>query len=57
MKEIDWEQVRIQAAIAAMQGVFASKEIDIYRDDVVKIAVIYADTLIEELKKKKEDKQ
>lgn len=47
---IDWEQVRIQAAIAAMQGVFASKDIDLYRDDVVKIAVIYADSLIEELK-------
>lgn len=50
---IDWEQIRIQAAIAAMQGVFASKQIDPYRDDVVKMAVIYADALIEELKKKK----
>lgn len=51
---VDWEQVRIQAAIASMQGLFASKDIDIYRDDVVKAAVIYADTLIEELKKRKE---
>ena len=49
----EWQGVRIQAAIAAMQGVmnfFGS--IDYNRDAIAKLAVEQADALIEELKKK-----
>ena len=49
----DWEQVRIQASIAAMQGVmnfFGS--IDYNKETIAKLAVEQADALIEELKKK-----
>ena len=48
----EWQGVRIQAAIAAMQGVmnfFGS--IDYNRDTIAKLAVEQADALIEELKK------
>ena len=47
-----WQGVRIQAAIAAMQGVmnfFGS--IDYNRETIAKLAVEQADALIEELKK------
>lgn len=51
---VDWEQVRIQAAIAAMQGLRAG---DAYGDQSMKriaeLAVEQADELIEKLKKKK----
>ena len=60
MKEIealylqhDWEALRNQAAIAAMQGVmnfFGS--IDYNKETIAKLAVEQADALIEELKKK-----
>ena len=49
----DWEALRNQAAIAAMQGVmnfFGS--IDYNRETIAKLAVEQADALIEELKKK-----
>ena len=49
----EWRGVRIQAAIAAMQGVmnfFGS--IDYNRDTIAKLAVEQADALIKELKKK-----
>ena len=49
----EWQNVRIQAAIAAMQGVmnfFGS--IDYNRETIAKLAVEQADALIEELKKK-----
>ena len=48
-----WQNVRIQAAIAAMQGVmnfFGS--IDYNKETIAKLAVEQADALIEELKKK-----
>jgi len=48
----DWQALRNQAAIAAMQGVmnfFGS--IDYNRDTIAKLAVEQADALIEELKK------
>ena len=48
-----WQNARIQAAIAAMQGVmnfFGS--IDYNRETIAKLAVEQADALIEELKKK-----
>lgn len=50
----NWEQIRIQAAIAAMQGLRAG---DAYGDQSMKsiaeLAVEQADELIEKLKKKK----
>ena len=48
-----WEQLRHQAAIAALQGVmnfFGS--IDYNRDTIAKLAVEQADALVEQLKKK-----
>ena len=61
MKEIeamylqhDWDALRNQAAIAAMQGVmnfFGS--IDYNRETIAKLAVEQADALIAELRKKK----
>lgn len=49
---IDWEQVRIQAAVSAMSGMFACINFDPYKDDITRLAVIYADALIEKLKNK-----
>lgn len=49
----EWQGVRIQAAIAAMQGVmnfFGS--IDYNRETIAELAVAQADALIEVLKKK-----
>lgn len=52
--DIDWEQVRIQAAIAAMQGMYSNKEFDsLSFERVAQKAVKQADALIEELKKNK----
>lgn len=50
----NWEQVRINAAIAAMQGLYNSNNcviVDI--NEAAELAVAQADALIEELKKKK----
>lgn len=52
----DWQQVRIQAAIAAMQGMMADITperftIRINEKAVAKASVEYADALIEELKR------
>lgn len=50
----DWQQVRIQAAIAAMQGAYSNKMFDnVDFEGIAKASVIQADALIEELKKKK----
>lgn len=53
-KDIDWEQVRINAAISALQG-FASNPHDrcvvAYTDMLAKWSVSCADALIAELKK------
>lgn len=46
---VDWQHIRIQAAIAAMQGMMASRFTDI--EDVSAWSVRAADALIEELKK------
>ena len=54
---INWDEIRIQAAIAAMQGMLANAalvddaRLD-YRITIEQAAVSYANTLIEELKKK-----
>ena len=54
---IDWEQVRIDAAISAMQGVLESGKLgmvlEVSPDTVAKQAVRMADALIEKLKGKK----
>lgn len=51
----DWQQVRIQAAIATMQGIYANcnkQFIDMEIDRVAELAVMQADVLVVELKKK-----
>ena len=47
----EWKYVRIQAAIAAMQGVM-NCSIDYNKETIARLAVEQADALIEELKKK-----
>lgn len=47
---IDWNQVRVQASIGAMQGLLSKNNYDIYKDIAVH-AVGYADALVKELKK------
>ena len=58
---IDWQQVRIQTAIAAMQGVISneglsndikklSKDVESARIRTAKISIEYADALVKELK-------
>ena len=60
-KPIDWQKVRIQAAIAAMQGVISneglsndidklSKDVESVRKRTAKISIEYADALVKELK-------
>lgn len=57
----DWRQVRIQAAIAAMQGImtnyeyikefhYSSPNVDAMRKDIAKACRSYADALVKELK-------
>lgn len=56
-KTINWDEIRIQAAIAAMQGMLANAtlvddaRLD-YRITIEQAAVSYANTLVKELKKK-----
>lgn len=47
---INWNQVRVQASIGAMQVLLGSTNFCTY-EDIVAQAVRYADTLIKELKK------
>lgn len=50
--KIDWEQVRIQATIAAMQGLCANSNLGDNKDyRIAKWAIAQADALIIELKK------
>ena len=49
---IDWEMIRINAAISAMQGLTTTRIMASY-NEVAESAVKYADALIEELQKKK----
>lgn len=49
--EVNWQQVRIQAAIAAMQGILANQSSVVVRDEVViRESVSLADALVKELK-------
>lgn len=51
---IDWQQVRIQAAISAMQNLCGCERFWSYpEEDIAKYSVRYADALIKELKKEK----
>lgn len=51
----DWQQVRIQAAIAAMQGLLSTERLCTFPNrDIAKYSVSQADALIEELKKKED---
>lgn len=51
---IDWEQIRIQAAIATMQNLCGCERFSSYsEEDIAKFSVKQADALIEQLKKKK----
>ena len=54
---VDWEQVRVDAAISAMQGVLESGKLgeilEVAPDMVAKQAVRMADALIEKLKEEK----
>lgn len=47
---IDWKQVRIQAAIAAMQGLLACSETRGTYESFARDSVEYADALVKELK-------
>ena len=55
---IDWEEIRINAAISAMQGVLESGKLgqilEVTPEIVAKQSVRMADALIEELKKEKD---
>ena len=48
---VDWQQVRIQAAIAAMQGLLSNeKQVHIKVSEAAYMSVLYADSLVKELK-------
>lgn len=48
---INWQQVRIQAAIAAMQGMCSNEKYNHFMwKDIAKSSVGYADALVKELK-------
>ena len=50
-KPIDWQKVRIQAAIAAMQGILSNQSSVVVSDEVViRESVSLADALVKELK-------
>lgn len=54
--DIDWDKVRISAAISAMNGLLASERNKLLywsRDWCIEQSVKYADALINELKKEK----
>ena len=47
----DWQQVRTQAAIAAMQGLLSNeKQVHIKVSEAAYMSVLYADSLVKELK-------
>jgi hypothetical protein len=53
-EEKHWQNIREQAAIAAMQGLLADTRIEGTSDDFARSSVEYADALVEQLKKKKQ---
>ena len=58
---VDWEQVRVDAAINVMNAILSSSIMVflfqfVFKKQISDIAVSYADELVEELKKKGNDK-
>lgn len=50
-RPVDWKQVRIQASVAAMQGILANQASVVVRDEVlIRESVSLADALVKELK-------
>ena len=50
-KPVDWQQIRIQAAIAAMQGLLSNeKQVNIKVSEAAYMSVLYSDALVKELK-------
>lgn len=49
-QEAYWQHYRIQAAIAAMQGMLANPDSILNRESIVEAAIKVADALINELK-------
>lgn len=49
--EVNWQQVRIQASIAAMQGLLSNeKQVHIKVSEAAYMSVLYSDALVKELK-------
>lgn len=48
---VNWQQVKIQAAIGAMQGMLAKQDVQLFVEDIAEFSVKYARALVEELKK------
>lgn len=51
----DWQQIRIQASIAAMQGCLANNTFYATKENITKLSVGFADELINKLQKEMED--
>lgn len=59
-KEINWSQVRIDAAMNVMNAILSSSIMVfllqfVFKRQIADIAVTYADKLVEELKKERKD--
>ena len=51
LAEVNWQQVRIQAAIAAMQGLLSNeKQVHIKVSEAAYMSVLYSDALVKEMK-------
>lgn len=48
----DWQQIKIQASIAAMQGILSNNARDETIENMVNLSIELADTLVEKIKKK-----
>jgi hypothetical protein len=51
----DWQQIRIQASIAAMQGCLANNTFYATKENTIKSSVGFADELINKLQKEMEE--
>lgn len=47
----DWQQIKIQASIAAMQGILSNSARDETIENMVNLSIELADTIVEKLKK------
>lgn len=48
---VDWQQVKIHAAIRAMQVMLTKQDVQLFVEDIAEFSVKYARALVEELKK------